>query len=147
MLDDNLRILGRRVNDLELELTEKKEKLSQLERERRDLSEKLAIIYKEQESLRQDVEDELRYKLDEKDREIRKHKEDLQVQENKFIGEMESYKIKSKYDLDKLHEKIQIAMDTKKEQLAQLAEQLRLKETEVNKLKELLEKQRRDLYK
>ena len=37
MLDDNLRILGRRVNDLELELTEKKEKVAQLERERRDL--------------------------------------------------------------------------------------------------------------
>jgi len=47
MLDDNLRILGRRVNDLELELTDKKERISILERERKELSDKLTSIYKE----------------------------------------------------------------------------------------------------
>lgn len=45
MLDDNLRVLGRRVNDLELELTERKEKVHQLEKEKRDMQEKLGSIY------------------------------------------------------------------------------------------------------
>ena len=37
MLDDNLRVLGRRVNDLELDLSEKNERLQILERERKEL--------------------------------------------------------------------------------------------------------------
>ena len=34
MLDDNLRVLGRRINDLELELEDKKEKMAQAESEK-----------------------------------------------------------------------------------------------------------------
>ena len=32
MLDENLRVLSRRINDLELDLTDKKEKIKNLER-------------------------------------------------------------------------------------------------------------------
>lgn len=48
MLDENLRVLGRRVHDLELELTDKKERISSLEKEKKELSDKLSHIYREQ---------------------------------------------------------------------------------------------------
>lgn len=41
MVDDNLRVLGRRVNDLELELTDKKDKCYILENEVKELQTKL----------------------------------------------------------------------------------------------------------
>lgn len=78
MLDENLRVLGRRVHDLELEVTDKKERILVLERENKEISEKLGSIYREQQYVRQEVEDELMYKLEEKDKEIRKMKEEIQ---------------------------------------------------------------------
>ena len=77
MLDDNLRVLGRRVNDLELELTEKTERIANLEKDRRDLQERLNVIYKEQEGVRQGLEHDLVGRIEEKDREIRKMKEEI----------------------------------------------------------------------
>jgi len=47
MLDENLRVLGRRVHDLELEVTDKKERILVLERENKEISEKLGSIYRE----------------------------------------------------------------------------------------------------
>jgi len=38
MLDENLRVLGRRINDLELDIQDKKDKIEQVEGERRSLA-------------------------------------------------------------------------------------------------------------
>ena len=43
MLDDNLRVLGRRINDLELDLQDKKDKMEKMENEKFELAEKLAM--------------------------------------------------------------------------------------------------------
>jgi hypothetical protein len=43
MLDDNLRVLGRRINDLELDLEDKKDKIEKGENEKFEISEKLAF--------------------------------------------------------------------------------------------------------
>ena len=72
MLDENLRVLSRRVHDLELESTERKDIIQRQEKEKKQLEFKLAIIYKDQEKIRLDVEEELRERIEEKDKEIRK---------------------------------------------------------------------------
>lgn len=82
MLDDNLKVLGRRVQDLEIEISDKKESILILEREKSNLSDKLKNIYKEQQKIREQVEDELRFKIEEKDKEIRKMRELLQNNEH-----------------------------------------------------------------
>lgn len=42
MLDDNLRVLGRRINDLELELEDRKEKVARAEAEKFAANEELS---------------------------------------------------------------------------------------------------------
>ncbi len=45
MLDDNLRVLGRRIQELEFEVTDKQDKLQASEKERRELENKLATYH------------------------------------------------------------------------------------------------------
>lgn len=42
MLDDNLRVLGRRINDLELELEDKKDRIGRLETEKFEVTDHLS---------------------------------------------------------------------------------------------------------
>ena len=84
MLDDNLRVLSRRVHDLELETTERKEKVSQLEKEKRETSEKLVSIYSEQDLIRAEIEEEFRIKVEQKEKELRKLREEVQNNDNKW---------------------------------------------------------------
>lgn len=56
--------------------------------------------------MRHRIEAEFRLKIEDKDKEIRKLKEDIQTQQNKYVGELETYKIRAQYDLDMLHEKV-----------------------------------------
>jgi hypothetical protein len=47
MLDENLKVLGRRVADLETELGDKKDKVSTMLREKKDIEGRLNNVYKE----------------------------------------------------------------------------------------------------
>lgn len=78
MLDENLRVLSRRINDLELDLESKKEKVQQLEGQHFGQNEELARVQTEQEGLRKELEGEMRAKIDEKEREIRSLRTQLQ---------------------------------------------------------------------
>jgi hypothetical protein len=42
MLDENLRVLGRRINDLEIDIQDKKDLVEKLESEKFEMSERLA---------------------------------------------------------------------------------------------------------
>lgn len=53
---------------------------------------------------------------------------------------MESYKLRSKHDLDMLQQKIQEAMSKKNRQLEEIREQLQHREIEVDKLRQALDK-------
>ena len=44
MLDDNLRVLGRRIQELELEVTDKGEKLAAAIKAKRDIEERLSGV-------------------------------------------------------------------------------------------------------
>jgi uncharacterized protein YukE len=77
MLDDNLRVLGRRIQELELENTETKEKLAGAERARRDIEERLSGVHEQQSRLRIAVEEEMREEIETKEREARKLREHI----------------------------------------------------------------------
>ena len=47
MLDENLRVLSRRINDMEVELTDKKEKIRNLEKANIDVQSRLDSIHDE----------------------------------------------------------------------------------------------------
>lgn len=92
MLDDNLRVLGRRINDLELELEDKKEKMAQAESEKFAINEELSKAHKYQDSVRREIEEEMRDKINEKERQIRKLHDDLQQREHEYTLETEQLK-------------------------------------------------------
>ena len=92
MLDDNLRVLGRRINDLELELEDKKEKMVQAESEKFAINEELSKAHRYQDSVRREIEEEMRDKIDEKERQIRKLHDDLQQREHEYTLETEQLK-------------------------------------------------------
>lgn len=100
MLDENLRILGRRINDLEIDISDKKDAVEKLETEKFDLSERLASAQSHQTDLRSEIEDDMRAKVLDKEREIRKLREHLQDQEHAFNLETEQLKNQSKNDLE-----------------------------------------------
>jgi len=77
MLDDNLRVLGRRINDLELDLQDKKERIEKLDTEKFELVEKLSQANSQQDGVRAEIEEEMKLRIDQKERDIRKLKEQL----------------------------------------------------------------------
>ena len=64
MLDENIRVIQRRIHDLEIELADKKDKIKQLERTNAETGIQLECIYEEQERMRQDLEAQLRQRID-----------------------------------------------------------------------------------
>lgn len=140
MLDENLRVLGRRINDLELEIQDKAEKIEQLEGEKRSLADKLQTIASQQSGLRNELEEDMRLKFEEKQKEIRLLKSELQSAEHRHAVEVEQLKNQNKNDLEMIQEKVQMAMAKKKEIIEALHEEAQMKDLQVIKLKEMLEK-------
>ncbi len=71
MLDENLRTIMRRVNDLEIELNDKKAKIKELSRTNQETGVQLDCIYEDQERKRQELETMMRHRIESKDSEIR----------------------------------------------------------------------------
>lgn len=93
MLDDNLRVLGRRISELELEVTDKQEKLALAEKAKRDIEERLSAVHEQQSRLRMAVEEEMRDEVEGKEREARKLREQIQTLEHRHRGEVEALKL------------------------------------------------------
>lgn len=75
MLDDNLRVLGRRISELELEIIDRQDKLGVSEKARREAEDRLLGVHDQQSKLRNQVEDEMREEIENKERESRKLRE------------------------------------------------------------------------
>ena len=144
MLDENLRVLGRRTNDMEIELADKKDKVMTLERANVQSKAELDSIYDEQTQIRVELEQQMRLRIDEKDKDLRKVKEDAQERRNKTEAEIEMLKIQNRNELELIQEKVAAAMNKKKDVIEELTEELRLKDLQVMKLKEMMDKQRKD---
>ena len=145
MLDENLRVLTRRMNDLEIELADKTDRMRTMERNNTQTKTELDCIYEEQTQVRLDMEKEMRLRIDEKDKEVRRVREEAQTLRNRHEGEIEMIKAQNKSDMENIQEKVSAAMNKKKEVIEQLTEKLRLRDLQVVKLREVMEKQRNEL--
>ena len=76
MLDENLRVLTRRMNDLEIELADKKDKIRTMERSNASAQNELDGIYEEQTNIRNEMEKEWRQRIDAMDAENRRVREE-----------------------------------------------------------------------
>ena len=92
MLDENVRVLTRRISDMELELTDKTEKLKKMERANAEAGAKLDSIYDEQMSARQHLEQQMRQRLEEREREIMGLKEQVKSVEHRKACELDVVK-------------------------------------------------------
>lgn len=82
----------------------------------------------EQEHLRKELEDEMRSKIDDKEREVRQLRTQLQQKDHEHVLEMEQLKNANKNDLEVIQEKVQAAMAKKKEIIDALHDEIKLKE-------------------
>ena len=87
----------------------------------------------------------MRHKIEEKERQIRKLYDELQQREHQSTLEIEQLKNGNKHDLEMIQEKVQAAMAKKKEIIDALHEEIKMKDLQVIKLKEMLDRQRREL--
>ena len=140
MLDDNLRVLGRRVNDLEIDLTEKKDRIRVMRAQNEELQVKLDSIYEEQTAARENIDKQTRQTLEMKDSEIRRLYSERQGLEHQLQSEVDTIRDQNKQELEMIQDKVQTAMAKKKEVIESLAEELRLKDLQVLKLKEMMER-------
>ena len=145
MLDDNLRVLTRRLNDLEIELADKNDKLRTLERQHNETKTAYDCIYDEQTQIRLDAEQEMRKRIDAKEAENRRVREEAQNIHHKHEAEIEQIKSQNKHDLEMIQEKVGVAMSKKKEVIDQLTEELRLRDLQIVKLRDVMERQRKEL--
>ena len=86
------------------------------------------------------MEKEMRARIDEKEKDVRKVKEELQSLRHKHEGEIELLKQSNRNDLETIQEKVAAAMTKKKEVIDQLTEELRLRDLQIVKLREVMEK-------
>ena len=145
MLDDNLRVLGRRISELELELTGVQEKLGVAEKAKGDMEERLSGVHEQQTRLRLAVEEEMRDELETKERESRKLREQIQNLEHRQRSEVESMKLAKQQELEMIEAKIKQALSKKNEDIGTLNEEVRLRDMQIEKLKLMLDKQRREI--
>ena len=145
MLDDNLRVLGRRISELELELTDVQEKLAVAEKSKRDMEERLSGVHEQQSRLRLAVEEEMRDELETKERDSRKLREQIQNLEHRQRSEIESMKLAKQQELEMIEAKIKQALSKKNEDIGTLNEEVRLRDMQIEKLKLMLDKQRREI--
>ena len=124
---------------------DKKDKLAQAEREKKECLDKLNIIYREQQRLRQDLEAEGQAALEAKERELRKLQAQLQGVEHTHMAKVEALKQENKSNLEVIEEKIGLALRKKNEVIERVEGELKVKEIQVEKLRVMLEKQRREL--
>ena len=110
MLDENLRVITRRINDLEIENSDKTDKLRTAERASSQTKTELDCIYEEQTQIRLEMEKQMRQRIDEKEKQVRLIREENQSFQHKHESEIEMLKQQNKHDLETIQEKVAAAM-------------------------------------
>lgn len=100
MLDENLRVLSRRLNDLEIECSDKTDRMRNMERSNTQTKTELDCIYEEQTQIRLDMEKQMRKTIDEKEKEVRRIREEAQTVNHRHESELELCKQQNKNDLE-----------------------------------------------
>lgn len=86
----------------------------------------------------------MRQRMDEKEKEMRRLREEKQQIQHRADAEMELLKTQNKNELEMIQDKVQAALIKKKDVIDALAEELRLKDLQINKLRDMMDKQRKD---
>jgi hypothetical protein len=112
---------------------------------RLELQYRLSQVHEREQKVRDELEDEVRLQLLEKEKELRKAREQAAEAESRHRGEIEQMKIGKQQDLEVIEEKIRQAMAKKSQIIESLVEESRLKEVQIEKLRAMMDKQRREL--
>jgi hypothetical protein len=91
------------------------------------------------------VDDEMREEVEKREKEARKLREQLASEGQRFKAELEALKVTKQQELDMIEAKIKEALARKHEVITHLRDELKLKDVQVDKLKALLDKQRKEL--
>ena len=89
MLDESMRVLAKRMQDLEQDLLFSKDAFRKSEQQRSELVEKLKQAERERDEATDGVEREIRDRVGEKEREVRKVREQMEQLENNYSNEIE----------------------------------------------------------
>lgn len=87
----------------------------------------------------------MRDEVDRKEREVRKLREQLSSESQHHKGEVEQLKLTKQQELDMIEAKIKEALNRKHDVIQQLSEELKLKDIQIDKLKAMLDRQRKEL--
>ena len=82
----------------------------------------------------------MRQRMDEKEKEMRRLREEKQQIQHRADAEMELLKTQNKNELEMIQDKVQAALIKKKEVIDALLEELRLKDLQINKLRDMMDK-------
>lgn len=145
MLDENLRVLTRRINDLEIELSDKKEKVGKLERAAAHSQAQLDAVYDRQQKAKNDLDIQWRERLQERESEIRRLKEEAVGVNLKHDTNLDQLKAQQRVELETIQSKVAAAMEKKKEIIESLSEEIRMRDLQINKLKQVMDKQRQEM--
>ena len=87
----------------------------------------------------------MREEIEQKERDARKLREQLQTVEHRHKSEVESMKLAKQQELEMIETKIKQALGKKNEDITSLQEEVHLRDMQIEKLKGILDKQRREL--
>ena len=85
--------------------------------------------------------------MERREKEARKLREQLSSESQRHKGEVEALKLTKQQELDMIEAKIKEALGRKHEVIQHLQEEMKLKDIQIDKLKALLDKQRKELLK
>lgn len=131
MLDENLRVLSRRMHENELQVQDLTERLQLAEQQKRELEGRLSSVGERESHMRHEVEEEMRQEVDRKEREARKLREQIQNLEHSHRQEVERMKLTKKQELDVIEEKIKVAIGKKDQIIDKLTKEGEFKDLNI----------------
>lgn len=87
----------------------------------------------------------MRNEVDFKERELRKLRDHIQTLTHQHQSEISQIKLAKQQELDIIEDKIKQALAKKNDAISTLSEEVKLREMQIDKLKSMLEKQRKEL--
>ena len=100
MLDDNLKVLSRRINDLEIELQDRKEKVKIVQKQYEEIQQELQGVYDKEGKARNEIVSQMRGALEEKDSENQRLILERQNSDHKWHTEIEQVKSQQRNELE-----------------------------------------------
>eukprot|EP01022_Parablepharisma_sp_SALTPOND_P014334 TRINITY_DN1939_c0_g1_i1.p1 TRINITY_DN1939_c0_g1~~TRINITY_DN1939_c0_g1_i1.p1 ORF type:complete len:864 (-),score=193.98 TRINITY_DN1939_c0_g1_i1:24254-26764(-) len=145
MLDESLKVLMRNMEGLQKAMAEKEAKCKQLQSQSEDVKSRLQGVDDEYKKMIEELDLENRKKTIDLEKEIARLSSELEIAKKRGEGEVASMKQKNTKELELIEERVKKALGKKDEIIKQLKDEISSLVEQVEKYKELLAKQRREL--